>query len=369
MKEQDWFLFDNAEQIDTPALLIYPDRVQENINRLKGMVKSVDLLRPHIKTSKSAEVAKLMLQNGITKFKCATIAEAEMLGICKAPDVLLAYQPTLPKFKRLLQLIEKYPDTKYSCLVDNEGSVSMIAKAWQQNLKIPVYIDLNVGMDRTGIKPEKAFDLYNAVQKYPEVKFMGFHAYDGHIRDIDIHERINHCEHDYKPVDDLRNRIKDSGHPFPLLVAGGSPTSIIHSKKANTESSPGTFIFWDKGYHDTIPEQPFLFAAIVLTTVVSFPDDNKMCVDLGYKSISSENDLQHRVYFLNAPGLKPCGHSEEHMVIEVPEKHQFKIGDKLYALPLHICPSVAMYNNAYVIKDHKLVDKWEITARGREVTI
>lgn len=370
MKDREnWFRFKDSEQVDTPALLIYPERVIQNIDRIKKMVPA-QLMRPHVKTNKSADVTRLMMQRGINKFKCATIAEAEMLGMCKAPDALLAYQPTKTKLKRLIQLISAYPDTKYSCLVDNQATASMISElAWQNNITIPVYIDLNVGMNRTGIKPEKAFELFNNLLGFSSVKFMGFHAYDGHIRDKDIHDRTNHCEHDYKPVTELRNKIRDAGHPFPLLVAGGSPTFAIHSKNQHIECSPGTFIFWDKGYYDTIPEQDFLFGALVLTRVVSFPDETKICIDLGYKSISSENDLQSRVYFLNAPDLQPYSHSEEHMVIEVGPGHNYKIGDELFALPMHICPTVAMYNDAYVIEGGALKDKWKITSRGREISI
>ena len=83
----------NINDLDTPVLVVYPDRVKHNIQTAIDMVGDVARLRPHIKTHKSAEVARLMMDAGITKFKCATIAEAEMLGIAGAKDVLLAYQP------------------------------------------------------------------------------------------------------------------------------------------------------------------------------------------------------------------------------------------------------------------------------------
>ncbi|WP_262886778.1 alanine racemase [Mucilaginibacter humi] len=128
MKDQpDWYQFNNPEKIDTPALLIYPERVMSNINRLKKMVSSPSLLRPHVKTNKSVKVSRLMMDAGITKFKCATIAEAEMLGRAGAPDVLLAYQPTQTKLKRFVQLILTYPKTTYSCTVDNETTADMIS--------------------------------------------------------------------------------------------------------------------------------------------------------------------------------------------------------------------------------------------------
>jgi D-serine deaminase-like pyridoxal phosphate-dependent protein len=367
MKEQsDWYKFNNPEKIDTPALLIYPERVINNINLLKKIVSSTALLRPHVKTHKSARVSRLLIDAGITKFKCATIAEAEMLGRCKAADVLLAYQPTQVKLQRLIQLITAYPKTKYSCLVDNEATASIISVAAIVNkLVIPIYIDLNVGMDRTGITPEKALTLFNYLTTLKGIDFKGLHAYDGHIGDINLAERINHCDREFESVEKLRKNIQELGYPFPLLIAGGSPTFAIHAKRANTECSPGTFVFWDKGYHDHIPEQSFLFAAIVLARVVSLPDETKICIDLGYKSIACEKPLQNRLYFLNAPHLKPVSQSEEHLVIEVLPGHQYKIGDDFFVVPMHICPTVAMYDEAHIIEKGTYAETWAIDARGR----
>src|SRR5215471_18912825 len=97
-----WYEIKNIGSIDSPALAIYKERVIQNILSVKKM-KDPAHLRPHVKTNNIAEVCKMMLDENITKFKCATIAEAEMLGMIKAPDVLLAYQPVGPKTDRLLQ--------------------------------------------------------------------------------------------------------------------------------------------------------------------------------------------------------------------------------------------------------------------------
>ena len=85
-----WFEIKNIDELDSPALVVFPDRVKHNIQLAIDMVGDVSRLRPHIKTNKSPDVAKLMLKAGITKYKCATIAEAEMLAQCNGPDVLLA---------------------------------------------------------------------------------------------------------------------------------------------------------------------------------------------------------------------------------------------------------------------------------------
>src|SRR2546423_6618932 len=123
----NWYQIKNIDSLDSPALVIYKERVLQNIQSLIKM-KDLAHLRPHVKTNKIAEVCKMMLDAGITKFKCATIAEAEMLGMINAPDVLLSYQPTPIKAKRLLQLVKKYPATHFSCLIDDSENAEHISK-------------------------------------------------------------------------------------------------------------------------------------------------------------------------------------------------------------------------------------------------
>jgi D-threonine aldolase len=157
----EWYSINHIDQLDTPALVVYPDRVKENIRVLKQFVPDVNRLRPHVKTNKCAEVCKLMMDAGIYKFKCATIAEAEMLAMIGAPEVLLAYQPVGPRGVRLSQLIKKYPATHFACLIDNEATASELsATAQAQGVSINVFLDLNVGMSRTGVVPEKALPLF-----------------------------------------------------------------------------------------------------------------------------------------------------------------------------------------------------------------
>ena len=96
-KDNSWYLIEDVNELDSPALVIYPQRVTHNIRTAIAMTGDVNKLRPHIKTNKSPDAIQLLKEAGITKFKCASIAEAELLGICEAKDVLLAYQPIGPK--------------------------------------------------------------------------------------------------------------------------------------------------------------------------------------------------------------------------------------------------------------------------------
>src|SRR3954451_24741730 len=183
----DWYCIKNIDIIDSPALVVYPERVKENIAQAIKLVGDVNKLRPHVKTNKIAEVCRLMMDAGITKFKCATIAEAEMLSQIEAPDVLLAYQPVGPKMERLIKLIQAYPNTSFSCLIDNEETAAQLSHLCvQHGIRLPVFIDVNNGMNRTGIGPQKVMDLLQDVKRLQGIKVEGLHGYDGHIRDSDV---------------------------------------------------------------------------------------------------------------------------------------------------------------------------------------
>lgn len=361
----------NIDELDSPALVFYPALIKENIDAAITMVGDVQRLRPHVKTHKSADITRLMLTAGIQKFKCATIAEAEMLAQCGAGDVLLAYQPIGPKLQRLVQLTQQYPRTQFSCLIDNADSAMAIAKAFAQEGKtIPAYIDLNIGQNRTGILPgEKAGQLYNYCAQLTGLAMAGLHAYDGHIRDKDMKTRTATVEAAFAPVAAMRTHLQSMGYHDITVIAGGSPSFPVHAQRKEVECSPGTFVLWDQGYSDRCPEQPFKTAAWLITRVVSLPAENLICVDLGHKSVSAENEIGSRVYFPEAPGLKAVGQSEEHLVLEAGAGHSYKVGDVLYGVPVHVCPTVALYERAFVVEEGKVTGEWEITSRKRKINI
>src|SRR5258708_816218 len=371
-QKNDWYTIDNINQLDSPALVIYPDRVKANIRLAVEMVGGNTAgLRPHIKTHKSPDATRLLQEAGIRKFKCATIAEAEMLALCGAEDVLLAYQPVGPKLDRFVSLIRQYPAIQFSCLIDNEAAARKMDSVFSAaGLRVPVYIDLNVGMNRTGILPgEAALQLYITASKARGILPVGLHAYDGHIRDTDFEQRKHKCDAAFAEVAALKDALIEEGFTAPIIIAGGSPSFSIHSKREGIECSPGTFIYWDKGYSDLCPEQAFSPAALVITRVVSLPEPTRLCLDLGHKSVAAENELNRRVFFLNAPEMRTLGQREEHLVVDAGPAHSYQVGDVFYGLPVHICPTVALHERGYTIEKGRVSGEWENTARDKKINL
>jgi D-threonine aldolase len=358
------------EELDSPALVVYPERVLENIRLLKRMSRGEAWLRPHVKTHKMMQVAELLLAAGIYQFKCATIAEAEMLALAGARDVLLAYQPVGPKVQRLLRLQQAFPQVQYACLVDNLASARQLGAAFAAaGLTLPVYLDLNVGMNRTGICPgPAALELYRACDRQEGLQPVGLHAYDGHLRDTDLPVRQQKCDAAFAAVAELATAITQAGLPEPVVVAGGSPTFPVHARRPGVVCSPGTFIFWDWTYHTALPEQPFAFAALVVTRVISKVDEETLCLDLGHKSIAAENPFP-RVIFLNAPDARPIAQSEEHLVVKVDPQQGYQVGDVFYGVPVHICPTCALYEKAFVVRQGRVAETWPVVSRNRYISI
>lgn len=367
----NWYTINYPEKVDSPALLVYLDRVKDNIQKvIKEVGGKPDRLRPHVKTNKSTEACKLMMDAGIKAFKGATIAEIEMLANAGAKDILLAYQPVGPKVDRFLSLASQYPKVDFHCLVDNiDAATALNEKVIVSQLKIGAYIDLNAGTNRTGIAPgEKTEDLFEEILKMKGLVIKGFHLYDGHLRNPDIELRKKECDEGFLPISKMRENLERK-HDLTLeIIAGGTTTFPIHAKRENVTCGPGTFIYWDEGYGSGLPEQSFLNAALVMCRVISLPSDTLVCVDLGHKAIAPENPLANRVKFLNAPGLVPVSQSEEHLVLEAKKGHEYKIGDVFYGVPFHICPTVAAYQEAVVFQDGERVASWKIVARDRRIT-
>jgi D-serine deaminase-like pyridoxal phosphate-dependent protein len=316
-------------------------------------------LRPHIKTHKTKEGNDLFLAAGITKFKCATIAEAELLALSEAPDVLISMQLIGPNLERFKQLVSHYPKSKFSSIVDDAFAASELNRIFT-DLSTGVFVDLNMGMNRTGIKPSKALALIQHIQTLPNVTLRGLHAYDGHIRDKVYEDRAKQVETDFTSFYELLGQLN---HSDLELVVSGTPSFLVHHKNSQFTCSPGTFIFFDAGYAALFPENTFEFGVEIIARIISKPTDSTICIDLGHKSVAAENPIDNRVRFIDQPSWVLKSQSEEHGIVEVGDSSRYSIGEIVRMIPYHICPTVNLHSHLQVI-DGGL---WEVKARNRRL--
>ncbi len=368
--EPAWHHVGNAEEIPSPALLVYKDRVRENVRRMITMAGGTERLRPHIKTHKMPALVEMQVRMGIQKYKCATIAEAEMAARAGGADVLLAMQPVGPNIGRLIRLIRAFPRTRFSTILDDAGTaVQLSAAASVAGVTVDVLLDVDCGMHRCGIAPGlAAASLFQHIATLAGLNAVGLHAYDGHIHDRDVKEREARCDAAFGPVASLAKGLREAGFPIGTIVAGGTPTFPFHALREGVQCSPGTCVLHDVGYQGNYPDLDFQVAAAVLTRVVSKPGPNLVCVDLGHKSVASENP-QPRAEFPELPDARPVTHSEEHLVLETSAAGRLPVGRVLYAFPKHICPTVALYSEAVSVDNQVAEERWPITARNRALTL
>ncbi len=368
------YLLHDTTTVFTPALIFYKDLIRQNIARALVIAGGPGRLRPHVKTHKTREIARLELEAGITKHKCATLAEAEMLAQAGTPNVLLAYNMVGPNCGRLARLIGKYPGCRFSVVADHPTATKQLSDAVAAaGTTVDVLIDLDVGQHRTGIAPgPAAAELYESFARLPGLRPGGFHVYDGHNHQESIHDRQTMALRGLEPVLALRDAVEKKGLPVPCIVAGGTPTFPVYARLdlPGLELAPGTCFLHDDGYGSRFADLAgFRPAALLLTRVISRPTPTRVTLDLGYKAVASDPPAGKHCVLLNVPDYQAILQNEEHLVVETPAADRFGPGDEVYAVPTHICPTVAMHQHAYVAEGGRITEKWAITARDRMLTV
>ncbi len=365
-----WYAIANASEIASPTLLIYPDRVEENLKRMIRFAGDPSRLRPHVKTHKLPQIIAMKRQLGIDKFKTSTIAEAEMTAEAGGRDVLLAYQPVGPNAQRFARLITAFPETQFSTLVDNPTTLAELSSvAISAGVEMTVLVDLNVGMNRTGIAPgAAAVSLYESLHHRRGIIAGGLHAYDGHLHDPDRSLRALGAEEVWRKVNAMVEELRARGIDVPRIVAGGTPTSPLLIRHDHIEVGAGTTVLWDFGQSETTPDLDFLNAAVLLARVVSCPAEGRICLDLGHKAVASEMP-QPRVRWFTLEDAEIETHSEEHMVLRTDRAAEYPVGTVVYGIPRHVCPTVALQSEVWCVRDSVATQRWPVVARTRCITI
>lgn len=356
-------------ELPSPALVLDAKAIERNIDLMIRIAGSADRLRPHCKTHKMREVIALELTRGITKHKCATLAEAEMLAECGVRDILLAYNVVGPNIARVVRLLDSYPDLRFACTGDHLGPLHQLSAALVDlGQEVEVLLDLDVGMHRTGILPgDEAIEIYRTIAQLPALKPGGLHAYDGHNHQPELNERRTAAMQVWNIASRFRDELVAMDLPVPRIVCGGTPTFPIFAELTDpvVELSPGTVVLHDSGYGRAYPDMPFEPAARMLTRVISRPAPYRLTLDLGHKAVAGDPPAGKRVTFPDLPDAVAVMHSEEHLVIETPLAENYQPGDSIFAIPTHICPTCALHKEAYVIEGNNVVATWQVASRNR----
>ena len=363
----------DTEQIITPALIYYREGFTENLKKILELAGGAERLWPHVKTHKSVDMVRFQIENGIRRFKCASVAELEMVCEAGAEAAVLAMPPSGPTPKRLIALMRAYPKTKIFGIVDCDFHLEAYSKAaHEENIVIPLLLDVNMGMNRTGIPTSDAAEFYKKAVTVPGLSFHGLHCYDGNRHETSLGDRQSCVDRDNEDAFAVRKQLLAEGYNVEYMILGGSPTlpCHIHYRDEGVYYSLGTSFLNDNCYLHEFPDIQLAPAAAVICRVISHPIRGRFTLDLGYKAIAADPAMEKRGTIVGVSHCKPVIHSEEHYVFEMEAGHEDEappVGTVLYVIPHHVCPCAILYPSILIAENGEIVDEWEVTARNRKI--
>ena len=366
----------DEEALLTPCLIYYEDLIRENTARIVQMAGGAERLWPHIKTHKSLDVTRLLMSYGIVKFKAATIAEAEMCAMAGAEKILLAYPLIGPNIRRLLQLSQAYPGSLFYGMEDDLTQFGLLSEAVlsarkagsvPETFTLPVMIDVDLGLRRTGVPLEDLKDMIRRVSRMEGLELKGLHCYDGHRHEKDLDERDGKVLETDRIILRMIGEMREEGYPLPEIIAGGTPSFPCHEAHTDWYLSPGTSFIHDFGYNESFPDLGCTPAAAVAARVVSHPGPGMFTCDCGCKAIATD-PAPERGRIAGMDEAVTVMQNEEHWVFRLPEGRKIPaIGEVLYILPTHICPTTALYPEILAVEKGQITKTWPVTARNRKI--
>ena len=363
------------DDVLTPALVVYPTFIASNIERTLGLLDGdADRWRVHIKTAKLGHTLRMLIERGVHNFKCATTLE--LLTACEqgARDVLLAYPSIGANARRTREIAEQFPDARISVLAENDEQI----RQWCGS-RVGIFLDINPGMNRTGIEQdhsEKVLDLVRVVVD-ADLAFRGLHYYDGQYGAFEEHARTEAAHRGYDRLVHLAAEIERTGVPVSEVITSGTPTLFSSFAYKNFRGqafvhrvSPGTIVYCDATSLSQLPAgYGYRPAVLVLTRVVSQPRAGTITCDAGHKAVSADAGVP-TCLVMGHPELTPLSPSEEHLPLALEKRGVApRVGDALYLLPRHVCPTVNNFDCALLVRDGRIESVEKVSARGREAPL
>jgi D-serine deaminase-like pyridoxal phosphate-dependent protein len=355
------------ETLETPSLVFYEEKIRENIARIGKMLGGYDRLRPHVKTHKCREILDMQIGAGISRVKCATPKEVHFAAQAGVRDILLAYPIVGPLALHVAAIQRDYPELRLHVLMDHPAQVEPLGKACvAMRVEVGVMVDVNSGMNRTGIAAgADALALAEQIRDARGMRFSGLHSYGSPPAQGAPEERASVYRRALQTVVDTRRILERKGIAVPRVVAGNSIDFLLAARTEGIdEVSPGTWILWDKGYENLLPDH-FAYGALVVGRVISRPSPTLFAVDAGYKSVSADPAIPH-AQVLSVPDSEVVGRWEEHLLVRLAEPSpEPAVGTPVYIVPVHVCSTVNLWDEAIVVNgDGEIVGRWQIAARG-----
>ena len=363
-------------ELDTPSLLIDRDRLADNLMRMQRYAdENRCALRPHTKTHKMPDIAKLQLEAGACGIAVAKVGEAEAMSAHGIRDIFIANEIVGDiKLARIAALSKSGTNIAFG--VDAPSHVRAAERVFAASgVTVDVLIEIEVGECRSGIIEEADFiELLNCIRECRHVGFRGIFSHDGnsyYAADIAALNAV---------ADGAQRRTlhfaciaREHGMPCRTVSYGSTPTFINHVKILDgiTELRPGTYALMDASQANAIGTLEHC-AATVLAAVISKPTAERTILDVGAKGLTMQRRTEGvcatmgngTVY--EQPNVHIDAVFDEHAIINNRLFHDsVEIGDKVRVIPVHICPVCNLYDRAYLISGDDVVLEMEISARGR----
>lgn len=367
MKKQD---------LDTPALIVDLSVLERNLERMQALADGFRVrLRPHIKTHKCPEIARMQVERGAAGITVAKVGEAEVMADAGLDDILIANQVVgSRKLDRLVRLAER---VRLAVLVDSRVGVEQLDRAFRHaGVPLDVLIEVDTGKRRCGLAGLEAIrDLAAAVADGPALRLRGIETHEGHVAaDADGPGQIEaRARAAAQRMVEVAGALREDGHPVEELSVGSTPAApYTAAVDAITEMRPGTYVFNDVNQMRIGQAAPGDCALSVLATVISRPADGRAVLDAGSKSIWVEtartgfelSGYEGYGYIRGAPDARIDRLSEEHGVVEFSGDGFPGIGDRVEIIPNHVCPVVNLHPELHLLDGDEVVETWPIAARG-----
>jgi D-serine deaminase-like pyridoxal phosphate-dependent protein len=371
-KSLPFYEIQDSQALSTPSLLIYAEMIEANISAaLRMMNGDPARWRPHLKTAKLGYTIRRLVAREVKTAKCATTLELVAAIESGMEDVVVAFPLMGRNAARLREIAAAHPERRISTLVESVDQLD----EWRASA-VGVFVDLNSGMDRTGMAEDRFQEVrafIDLVQK-AHLRFCGLHHYDGHIKNTDPAAAAVARE-GYSRLLELIAYLKRSGIEVKEVITSGTPAmphalnfAPFREGEFVHRVSPGTIVYNDRSSLKELPDYGFVPAALVLSTVVSRPLENRVTCDAGHKAVSADAGVP-TCDVLGCPGLIGLKPSEEHLPFEVRSGEAPSRGELLYLLPAHVCPTVNNFDQAVLVRAGKVEGIVPVTARGREVFV